>query len=136
MRLWKATQNQSSISHPLRGHPWATGLAFSPRGDAVVVLITPDSVITEVCRTEPNYATEASRSLVSSRLGPPRWPRRIRMPRYASPWRLSTKHPRARPRSALLSALGERYRRIARRRGTDRAIVAVGRSILVNVIIA
>jgi hypothetical protein len=32
--------------------------------------------------------------------------------------------------AALASALGERYRRIARRRGPKRAIVAVGRSML------
>jgi transposase len=36
--------------------------------------------------------------------------------------------PEPRPNEALL---GERYRRIARRRGKKRAIVAVGRSILV-----
>jgi hypothetical protein len=42
----------------------------------------------------------------------------------------------ARPRSALAGPrlfLGERYRRIARRRGAKRAIVAVGRSILIIV---
>ncbi len=44
--------------------------------------------------------------------------------------------PSARPRSAVgrtNTFLGERYRRIARRRGKKKAIVAVGRSILVIV---